>query len=799
MRNQTGNPRVKASTRRKERGRLASLLFGGSVLRRLTLSSVSLIAVLALVIGLSSHAISSGNYRQQVAELNHRLINRYALMIQDNVIDEAKRVHQDLCLNLTLKTDLEVLFEEDYDIVKVKRLHGELLKIVSASGGRIEAIHIRSLPNRFHISSMLGFKDDSEINRKTLPNLYWAANADQESERAIWMPARTIHYSSADKVNVVSYVATYPSTQPFSRAKGIITIDLREDYLKEVLGRVSPQDTRQLLIADSGGNLVTHDSKAIPGKMTDLGYPDPQSLLATDWTDKVLTISGSQSMTSRIRLSNGWTLLQSVPLREFNAVSRTIALINAGLCGFAALIAIWIARRFARRIYLPLASITERLRRLLRLGEQERLPRDEYAVLDRAVTEMQSQLVHMSGLKARSLPLLREKLLHALLGGTVHHMEEYERILQQLGLDALQIGGSSVVLLLDWSHPACWRDPEGGAVSLTEDQIGRVAEQVTDRMGNDAPLKSGLVLAGLVSGTRLALLSIGRDPLSADVLDAMLVQAQETLCVCASLGVGSRRMSPLEADVSFRDAEQALAYRFFHPDRQVFDLDDYPYADSGADPEKGKWVAGYVDALKTNSLQEARVLIADMIRATTEGEMAAPARRDLLLSAFRAMLAFARGIHVNAEDPLFQLRNPMEQLPDVHAFRSWWLQATERLLELKQSTARHTTQDVVDGLKRHIAENLSDELSLTRLSEHTGLSKSYLSHIFKEETGINLINYITDQRMAEAKKLLLQAQLNIETIARRLGYETPHYFSKKFRQYYGVPPSTYRINPGEVQ
>lgn len=121
------------------------------------------------------------------------------------------------------------------------------------------------------------------------------------------------------------------------------------------------------------------------------------------------------------------------------------------------------------------------------------------------------------------------------------------------------------------------------------------------------------------------------------------------------------------------------------------------------------------------------------------------------------------------------------------------VQKPYRLFECKQHTSRQTTDDVVAAMRQYIAENLSGELSLTRLSEHTGLSKNYLSHIFKEATGLNIINYITDQRMAEARSMRGNHNLNIETIARRLGYETPHYFSKKFRQYFGITPSAYRF------
>ena len=768
-------------------------LRGSSVLSRLTASYVVLITVLALAIGTSAHAIASWNYNRQVADLNQRLLQRYATIIDDNVISEASRIHQDLCLNLTLKTDIDVLFEKNYDIVKVKRLYDELLKIVSASDGRVEAIHIRSIPNDFHISSVMGFKDNSEINRKTLPNLYWSANADQESARAIWMPARTIHYTTTDQVNVISYVATYPPMQPFSRAKGIITIDLREDYVRGVLGRVSPQDTRQTLIADPSGNLITHDSHAIPATLADLGFPLVETLLAESWDDRVMSLPDGDTMVSRVNLSNGWVLMQGMPLEDFRAVSRTIGVSIALLSMAAVLLAMAIARAFARRIHLPLARIQARVGELLLQGEGERATRDEYVIIDRALSEMQVQLRSLSGIQAHNLPLLKENLLHALLGGTIKSQGEYEHMVEAIGYEPGPPEGVTVAVLLDWSHGASER--ACAVEPVTEARARVLVDRIRARIATEELHHGGFMLGALTSGSCLTLLRVGGQPLSVNWLEKRLAEVQEVLGVCPVLAIGSRRKTPFEAGLSARDAEQALAFRFFHPDRQVFDIEDFPFADSDpeGEPEVVRKLAQYADALRTNDAGEADRLVRDVVRWMGEAPVPAAIRRRYGRDAARILHEYAKTVHVSDEDPIFQIRNPVEQLPDVHAFQTWWHQATVRLFGLKQHASRHTTDDVVAAMRQYIAENLSGELSLTRLSEHTGLSKNYISHIFKEATGLNLINFITDQRMAEARTMLGNHNLNIETIARRLGYETPHYFSKKFRQYYGITPSAYRL------
>jgi YesN/AraC family two-component response regulator len=107
--------------------------------------------------------------------------------------------------------------------------------------------------------------------------------------------------------------------------------------------------------------------------------------------------------------------------------------------------------------------------------------------------------------------------------------------------------------------------------------------------------------------------------------------------------------------------------------------------------------------------------------------------------------------------------------------------------------------DIIYNIKRYISENLANDLSLTRLSEYTTLSNCYLSHIFKESTGVNVVDYITEQRMMRAKSLLETTSINIELVAASCGYGTPHYFSKKFKQYFGLTPRSYRIAYGEKQ
>ena len=74
------------------------------------------------------------------------------------------------------------------------------------------------------------------------------------------------------------------------------------------------------------------------------------------------------------------------------------------------------------------------------------------------------------------------------------------------------------------------------------------------------------------------------------------------------------------------------------------------------------------------------------------------------------------------------------------------------------------------------------------------LSPTYVSYLFKKETGQTLVKYITDKKMDRAKKMLGDRNLKIMQVAKSCGYENQSYFNKLFKNYFGVTPKQYREN-----
>lgn len=99
---------------------------------------------------------------------------------------------------------------------------------------------------------------------------------------------------------------------------------------------------------------------------------------------------------------------------------------------------------------------------------------------------------------------------------------------------------------------------------------------------------------------------------------------------------------------------------------------------------------------------------------------------------------------------------------------------------------------IVDRVKKYINENVGRSISVEKLALELGLSKYYLIHIFKKETGVSIKNYERCVKLSMAKTLLVNTDKTITEIALECGFESPCYFSKMFIKQENVSPGRYR-------
>lgn len=108
------------------------------------------------------------------------------------------------------------------------------------------------------------------------------------------------------------------------------------------------------------------------------------------------------------------------------------------------------------------------------------------------------------------------------------------------------------------------------------------------------------------------------------------------------------------------------------------------------------------------------------------------------------------------------------------------------LAPINQKERKNTA--LANSIKYYLEAHHSEDISLDSLSSSMYISPTYMSKLFKQETGDSPINYLISVRMEKAKELLTNQELTIKEVATSVGYQDAYHFSKLFKKWTGTSP-----------
>ena len=102
---------------------------------------------------------------------------------------------------------------------------------------------------------------------------------------------------------------------------------------------------------------------------------------------------------------------------------------------------------------------------------------------------------------------------------------------------------------------------------------------------------------------------------------------------------------------------------------------------------------------------------------------------------------------------------------------------------------------LVDQITAYINEHIGERLTVEQIADHFHYSRARLSTIFKRIAGAGINETITNLRIERAKQMLNERIKTVSQISEELGFASPQYFSHKFTQLVGCPPSRFADKP----
>lgn len=109
----------------------------------------------------------------------------------------------------------------------------------------------------------------------------------------------------------------------------------------------------------------------------------------------------------------------------------------------------------------------------------------------------------------------------------------------------------------------------------------------------------------------------------------------------------------------------------------------------------------------------------------------------------------------------------------------------------RQPSVSNRDVDLIQELKDYLNSTYLDDHSISGLAQRFGTNTNKLMSLFKRMYGKSIFEYITDQRMEHARKLLREEGLLVTEVSRSIGYKNPNHFSTAFKKRFGVQPSAF--------
>lgn len=542
----------------------------------------------------------------------------------------------------------------------------------------------------------------------------------------------------------------------------VVLVFVSSEQLAQLGGHLSMADEREILYFDGDGQLVydtAHRSRQDIQTITDVQSND------TDY----ISLSDGQYLFSSAKSDRfGWRFVSLLSYDTMMADMRTLNRNSIALVAIILVASIVLIGVSMRRTYSPIRALSGLSNSVLKaLPPSNRgTRRDEMETVSDALSGLQQYSQQLNSSLNEARPMMRDYLIGSILQNSAQNAADAAKDLIRFGLYLTAPYRAACARY----HTNDEREQAHGMLNELIDQDIQISAVRGQRVQ-----ELYMLISGAADVNRLRELLNGFPPYRQLALG-------ESVDELADISVSYRHALEVMEELRLRDTVgQSLEYsgKESAPDLSI----RYP-------------------------LELMTLLESALLRMETDAVNEVAERVISLLSDDNLPPHFVRSIYMNAASMIVTAMSHQHfaDIADVGKLCSAEMLAQMTCQEMIASLRSVAGEYVVcygkreGGLSRHIEkaaryiqEHLSDmSLSLLGVADVLEMSPSNLSRSFKAEMGKGFKEYVDLMRLEEAKRLLRDTQLSIETVSGRVGYENASSFSRRFRAMRGISPSEYR-------
>lgn len=760
-----------------------------SYLKKLFISYLIIVITCVGSMGLFSYRLESENIKSWAIKSNNELLNNFKNTIDNFIFDSINKLSLILLQNVINNSDLSFYFlntvEGHYSgLPKVSAF----LNNIKATNPLISSISIYYKNNDLLVTTD-GVKFSSEDN-DILPDRTYIKDLYYSDVTEYWGLKKEMLSPLSDEEEVyITFVRRIaPHISQFEDG-GSISIAVDEDLLHTAIKSSAPVAFGHIFIIDEEGQIVSHNEKNyLFSNIKNMSY-GKYILESTKNSDYIITkVNNIDSIVSFVLSDyNNWRYVTVQPITELvenraSFLERTILFITI----VTFLFGIFISFISTRKIYSPLRNLMESCKNIVKTRPYNKT-KDEYGIISSTLDILYVKVKEQEKKMEKSTPIIKHHFIQSLLKSNYLNKENIYEKMEFLNISFEFDYFTAIILKLG----KCPETMDFKIFEMIKLDIMEKAEQLL----SDNSLKS--ICTEGVNSINIILNLKHKNIDIIPYIEKLVYYINNVLGLNVNIGIGNIYTGMDNIHTSYKEAELCIGYSYIYPENDIFTIDDVTQWELNTDEALRTTYEEFCSSLKIQDKKTSLENINNIINMICEENICYNHSMKILTHCVTNIENIINELKINSDNIMYDdIYADFTNIENILELKKWFEIIITQIFESLDEKRSEKNSDFIRNVQDYISSNiLNPSMSLNYVAEVMCISPAYLSRMFKQETGINFVEFLMDEKLNAAKKmLLLNGNIKVEEVCTAVGYSSPQYFIRKFKIKYGLTPGEYRLS-----
>jgi two-component system response regulator YesN len=769
-----------------------------SFLPSLLISFVSIVMICTLIIGILSCHISRDFITKHTISSNNKLLNQYSssidLALVETVGDISLKIMHDLNTNFYMNrffyNPLENNLASVSDVSKYLNDMSVLNPLIfslsiyySNSNLLISSDYIRhtlykpleSQNDLNHYYNIIQQAKQSSLKNTEQVSLIF----DHGENLDFKLPEYSMRQVPETVIHAIRLIHGYKGV------KGAVIVTVSGDIFKSFLSKYAPKDLGSIYVFDKEGLIISHtDSKYVGKNILDLQYNQELVRISNSNNTGYFTskVDGAPVVVSyQHSLYSNWIYVSVAPMDAISSVANSILKMIMLISLFSVIIGLLISVLAAKRLSRPMKSLADYC---LKSPYSSSIVKgnNEYSLISGTINNMEIIMKEKEEEFKEVLPMLKMNFLSALLSNSPPDQVEIDARMQMLNISfpyKLFCAGAVKLERLQESEKVVMYEYEKLRIASQLEKVFTTSSSTCILYEKDNIIT---ILFNFNFDEKL-LYQLGNK-----FIKQTFEYTSNNISVNKYLSFGKIDSNIFNMGASYKIALNGLNYSYIYPDKYVFSFSEIIKWEKNNSSSNNLLLNNLSNSLRSFNRKKCISDFKNFISTLRNGNYSYQQVYAALISCVSAVEDFVC-IQVDEET---NFSRDFSNIANIFEFETWLTEVINQefnALGNTDSTGSILVKKAQDFIEKNIQNN---QLSLQYVADELGISHKHLSRVFKNETGITFIDYLTNLKLNYSRNLLINTDLKIEEISDIMGYSTPQYFISRFKIMFGCTPNRYR-------